>query len=382
MKSFSLLRSTDILIGKFCNLAFSLKKPKITPKDYYAKILLIKLWGLGNLTVIWPLINRIKEKYPDSSIFFLTFGINRDFLERNKNIDRVIYFDFTENIVRIIARFFYLLAILRKEKLDLVVNFETFNNASALFSYLTGAPARIGLNNKYEKVMYTRWIQQDGSLHISGLFQNLLKPIGINSAYSYFCFEEAAQEKKTIDYILGKNGVENFICIHPGTSENFLHKRWGHKNFVELSNRLIEKYNLPLVFTGTQKEEGLVKGIIAQVSNKNKTVNLTSRLDIWEFIELLRRAALLISNDTGPVHIAAALGINLVSFYGLTSPARYGPLNKNSIVFYHNLNCSPCISADYRNPRCKNKFMCLDFSPREVFYKISGNFFNGQNRFN
>ena len=155
MARFNLLRKLDILLGRFCSIASILSKQKITQTTNYKKILLIKLWGLGNLTVIWPLINRIKEKYPQSQILFLTFETNREFLERNKNIDRIICLKITRNIFKIMTLFLSLLRKLNKEKVDLVINFETFNNAAALFSYLIGAQERIGLHNKYEKLFYT-----------------------------------------------------------------------------------------------------------------------------------------------------------------------------------------------------------------------------------
>ncbi|MDO8603002.1 MAG: glycosyltransferase family 9 protein [Candidatus Omnitrophota bacterium] len=338
------------------------------------KILLIKLWGLGNLAVLWPLVNKIKESYPNSLIFFLTLDLNKNFIEKNSAIYKVIYFKFTKNIFSILAQCIYLLRKLRKEKLDIVINFETQNNASAIFSYLTNATLRIGLNNRYEKMFYNHWLCNEPSLHISQLFSNLLKPLGINSSYRYGCFLQSKEEKHKIAYLLKDFKDSKYICIHPGNSENFKKKRWDLNNFADLSNMLIKGYDIPLIFTGSAKEKKLIENIVNKITTKDKIFNLAGSLGIWELVELLRAAFLFISNDTGPVHIAAALGVNTVVFYGPTSPDRYGPLNTDSMIFYKDAKCSPCVGVNYTNAQCRNGYKCLDFNPRETFLKVSEKF--------
>lgn len=378
MAEFYFLRKLDYYLGKLCNsiLPFSFSNKDI--KRPYKIILLIKLWGLGNLTVIWPLIYKIKEKTPDSFIYFLTFDLNRGFLEKNQAINKIIYFKFTKNIFRIMAQIVTVLINLRKQRIDLAINFETLNNASGLFSYLIKASVRIGINNKYEKIFYNCWVENNPSLHISQIFLKLLKPLGVDYHYNYYYFSGSKKVKNRVEAILEGLGIDKFICIHPGTSKNFEGKRWNPENFSELSTMLMRRYSLPLVFTGSRREESLIKGIIEEMPFEDKIYNLAGRLNIQEFIELLKKSFLFISNDTGPVHIAASLGVNTVVFYGPTSPVRYKPLNENSLIFYRHLKCSPCIGMNYEYNGCKNKFSCLDFFPQEVFSKISEKYFDEQ----
>lgn len=375
MLNLYLLRKLDVCLGKFYSLTLR-PKPHYKDEVNYKRILLIKLWGLGNLTIIFPLIYKIKQKYPDSLIFFLTFDLNRGFLEKNEAIDKVVYFKYSKNIFKIAFQFIFVLKKLKGERIDTVVNFETFNNASALFSCLTGAPLRIGLDNKFEKIFYCHPIKHNSGLHISQTFSNLLRPLEINSAYTYFRFAESKEDKLKVEHILKSLGVERFICVHPGTSENFCGKRYNKDYFSALADLLIDKYHLPVLFTGTGKERQLLRHISKRASRKDKAYDLSGSLTIWEFVELLRKSALFISNDTGPVHLAASLGINSAVFYGPTTPKRYGPLNKNSLIFYKNIACSPCLGKDYITRNCKRRFRCLDFSPQEAFDKISERFFN------
>lgn len=378
MVEFFWLRRLDFYMGKFCNRMFLLKHPQKTIVGSYKKILLIKLWGLGNLTVIWPLIYKIKGKNPDSFIYFLTFDLNKGFLEKNQAINKIIYFKFTKNIFSIMTQFVAVLINLRKQRIDLAINFETLNNASGLLSYLIKASVRIGINNKYERIFYNYWVENNPSLHISQIFLKLLKPLGVDYHYNYYYFSGSREDKNRVEAILEGLGIEKFICIHLGTSKNYEGKRWNPENFSELSTMLMKRYSLPLVFTGTRREESLIKGMIEEMQFKDKIYNLAGRLNIQEFIELLKKGFLFISNDTGPVHIAASLGVNTVVFYGPTSPVRYKPLNENSLIFYRHLKCSPCIGMNYQYNGCKNKFRCLDFSPQEVFSKISEKFLDEQ----
>lgn len=373
---FYFLRKLDFYLGKLCGQilpqsVFSDARDKLI----YKKIFLIKLWGLGNLTIIWPLIYKIKEKYPHSSISFFTFDLNKGFLEKNKAIDKIIYFKFTRNIFKIIIQFFFTLVFLRKEKIDAAINFETFNFSSALLTYLTGASLRIGLNSNYEKKFYNYWDDNNPTLHISQKFLNLLKYLDINSPYSYFDFKTPQGEKDEIDNILKNFGIDSFICIHPGASINCDRgRKWKLESFIELSNMLIERYNMPLIFTGSEREKRLHAAAIKRIAKRSRVFDLSGSLDIWEFIELLQRSFMLIANDTGPVHIAASLGINTVVFYGQSSPGRCRPLNQNSLIFYKNLGCSPCDGSDQGSRKCSNNFKCMDFSPQNVFSKICEKF--------
>jgi ADP-heptose:LPS heptosyltransferase len=342
------------------------------------KIICIKLWGLGNLVVIDPLLCKIKERFPNAHLTFITFDSNKGFLERNKAIDRIIYFKLTTNIFYIIKGILALTREARAQRIDLVINFETFNRASALFSYLTRAPLRIGPSGSYEKDFYTHSSDDEKIKHIFEIFFSRLKPLGINSSYQYRCFSSWENDRSKIESILKDYNVGEFICIHPGTSTNFLGKRWPEGYFAALTDMLIGAYDIPVLFTGTRKEQSAVRRIMAQISHKGKIFDLTGRLTVWELTELLRKSRLFIANDTGPVHLAASLGINVAAIYGPTAPQRFGPLNENSVVFYQHRPCSPCVGINYVNKRCRQNFKCLDFSSQTIFNGISEKFFNAQ----
>ena len=340
------------------------------------KILCIKLWGLGNLAIIFPLLKNIKNKFPKAQVIFITLDLNKGFLEYHDSIDSIIYFAHTENLNKLVRQIFSLLMKLRKDKIDMVINFETFNNTSALLSYFMKAPVRLGLHNRFEGIFYTHPFLNLQSEHISHIFANLLLPLNGREPYHYFNFCGLGKDEAAIEGVLEKYKIGRYVSIHPGTSDNFKGKRYRKEYFAQIAGLLLKNYAVDIVFTGTHSEAGLIRDIIDMMPYSERVFNLTGELEIGQFIELLRRSYLFISNDSGPVHIAASLEVNLVAFYGPTSPARYGPLNKNSLVFYQHTVCSPCVGIDYVNKKCRNNFECLDFSPQKVFHEISKIFFH------
>jgi len=204
----------------------------------------------------------------------------------------------------------------------------------------------------------------------------LVKPLCDPGQYTYFDFPSQEKERNYVSGILNGLGIKDFVCIHAGTSDNFKGKRYRKEYFAELASLLIRHHGVQIVFTGTGKERELAAEISGMMGTANNAFNLAGKLSIWEFIELLRRSRVFISSDSGPVHIAASLGMNTAVFYGPTSPARYGPLNRNSLSFYKKNVCSPCVAIGYINRRCKNNFKCLDFPPQEALSRISERFFH------
>jgi ADP-heptose:LPS heptosyltransferase len=331
--------------------------------------------------VIYPFLGRIKGKFPQAELVFITFDLNKGFLEASPAVGRVIYLRCTKNLVSIVKQLIQLLIRLRKEHFDLLINFETFNHASALFSCLAAIPERIGLYTRYEKIFYNHPVYYEKSAHISQAFLNLLGPLGLDHAYTYSDYHGQEREKAKVDSLLNSRKIKKFICFHPGTSKNFEGKRYQADSFAELAGLLMNKYDIPVIFTGVAAESGMIKQIIQRVLSKDRVFDFSGKLTIREFTELLRRSSLLVCADTGPLHIAASLGVNLAVFFGPTSPQKYGPLNKNSLILYKNLPCSPCVGVDYVNKRCRYKFACLDFTPQEAFAGISEKFKDGAHSF-
>ncbi|MBF0531827.1 MAG: glycosyltransferase family 9 protein [Candidatus Omnitrophica bacterium] len=368
---FNFLRRLDNLFIRLAIFAINPKKSKDIQSGEVREILCIKLWGLGNLIVIYPLIEKLKARFPQARITFITFDLNRGFLDDDQSLDRVVYFRFTVNFFRIIRQVAELLKELRALKIDLVINFETFNNASAVFAYLTKAPVRVGINNRYENFFYTHSIQRDPQAHITEVFSDLVRTLGLKFSYAYYSFPVKEQEQQAVERQIKSRP---YLCFHPGTSGNFTGKRSREEYFAKLANLFIEVCCIPVYFTGSYKETPIIERIIEKVNDKSKVFNIAGTFTIWELVELMRGCRLFVAGDTGPTHLAASLNVNTVVMFGPSSPKRYSPLNQNSIVFYKGCSCSPCLNPDVLTQTCRKKYECLDFDVQDNFAQISKRF--------
>jgi heptosyltransferase III len=378
---FEFLRLLDYFFGLVLESAVSVfafrRKRAVAATVTGRKFFCVKLWGLGNLTIIYPLLYKIKEKFPRSEIVFVTFDMNKGFLENNKAIDRIIYLRFTSNIFTILRQFVSLIKTARKERAEILLNFETMNNLSAFFAFLTGPGVKIGISGRRRSAFYDFTVYRDRTKHISETFSGLLRPLGIDSPYRYPDLAVPAAARDRVEKLLSGLAVGRFICIHAGSSENFTERRLGSRRLAELAELIACRIDVPIIFTGTGGENGLIEGILAAIVRKDKLFNLAGKLEKWEFVEMVRRSHLVICNDTWAAHVAASFDKNSVIFYGPNSPRRYGPLSARSAVCYKNLPCSPCMGGQHLHKPCRKHFACMDFDPHKVYATVAGFFEHG-----
>jgi ADP-heptose:LPS heptosyltransferase len=341
------------------------------------KILFIKMWGIGNIVLLLPILKKVRERYSDSKIYFLTLESNKGFLENSPYLTDVFYF--TTNLFKIPIDFLKYVLIVKKLKIDLLLNFEQCNRFSIIFSYLTASESRIGFEIKrcYYNSLYTKTIKNNPELHVSENFTELARRAEIDiHRYKYASpyIDDVSKEK--VKKILKEFDLEDkrMVVLHAGCGENFKGKRWKKDNFTMLADKLVETYSIAVVFTGTENEKKLIESIISNM--RYKALNLCGKFTLKELAEFLRYCYLFISNDTGPLHIAISLGINTVGLYGPMNPLQYGSLNNNSLSFYKPIGCNPCLTdLNNKTSFCK-KSRCLDqITHEEVMKKISTRFF-------
>ena len=141
-------------------------------------------------------------------------------------------------------------------------------------------------------------------------------------------------------------------------------RRMPEKNFIQIIDHVSRKSGCMLYLTGSADEISYVGRIYSKLNNKDRVSDLSGKTSVHELIALIRSSACLITNDSGPLHIASSLNIPVVAFFGPESPKRYGPLSDKNIVFYKGLECSPCMSISnsktvnciFDSPKCMEQF--------------------------
>jgi ADP-heptose:LPS heptosyltransferase len=162
------------------------------------------------------------------------------------------------------------------------------------------------------------------------------------------------------------------VAINVNAGDTFLERRWPGNRFAQLVKTLAGDDESIFCFIGNEEESEYVEDVISQTSCAGRCMNISGKLTIPELAALLQRSELLISNDSGPLHLAAALGIPTVALYGPESPGFYGTVNAVSTIIYKNISCSPCMNIySAKQFRCPFNARCMtEISVEEVLESV------------
>jgi ADP-heptose:LPS heptosyltransferase len=321
-------------------------------------ILLVKFWGLGNLVLLLPVFRALRRRYPGARITLLTLARNRELLEGVEDLDGLL-------LVRdgsLFAVLRTLLAALRRARAarpDLVIDFEQFARASAIFAFLTGAPHTVGLDTPRQgrgRMFHARVPYDDGR-HTSETFLGLARVAGVETGrYEPLPPPVFEADRAAADALLREAGAGAgpVFVLHPGSGDNFLGRRWAPANFARLADHLLARHGGTVVLTGGAGEGDLVEEVRRGMERAERAVPAAGRLGVRALAALCGRAALVVSNDTAPVHLASAMGRPVLGIYGPNTPVLYGPLSPGSVAFYHRTPCSPCLTNfNYKTSFCR-----------------------------
>jgi heptosyltransferase-2 len=329
------------------------------------KILIIRFSSLGDIVLTTPVIKSLKEKFPQSKIFFLTKSQYESLLKNDPHVFSLIEFDPKERH-RGISGFLKLIQELKASKFDLVVDLHS-NLRSFLIRHLLKAKVKI----RYDKRWLARFLLvhfkfiKIKPVHTVDSYGGALKKIGMNSVGKdpqIFLDEEGENFLK--DFLIEKNIKKDDIVvgIHPGA--RWETKRWNEEKFAQVCQILNQKLKAKIILFGDQKDQKVIDRINPQAEDQNlfKAVNLP----LNKFMSLIRRSDCFITNDSGPMHMASALGVPVVAIFGPTHPQLgFSPLGAKNIVLTANVECSPC--SLHGEKKChKESRLCMDLIQPEM----------------
>ncbi|MFH1678357.1 MAG: glycosyltransferase family 9 protein [Candidatus Omnitrophota bacterium] len=396
--NWKIIRWIDIYAGiLLVYLFFSLKRLFGSRRKFrtirdYKRILFIKFWGLGNVIMLLPAVYALKDKYPDAEFDFLTLVSNKDVAKAAPLFDNIYTID-NKSTGKFIFTFFKAFRILKGRDYDFIIDFEQFARFSAIFCSLIRKRNIIAFNTRrqHRHFLYTNSVIYNNNIHMAKSFYSLAEIAG---AAHKDCIKPVPVVCKQGDIFEIENMLSNWgvsradilIVMHAGTSENFGLRRWPAEYFGDLADRLIDDFGVKIIFTGLLDESIVSEKAIDCMKNKEKAINASGKLNFNEFVSLIKLSDLVISADTAPIHLASCLSVPVVGLYGPNTPLLYGPWGYNSIWFYKNFDCSPCITNynakinNCRHPRGKGACM-KEISVDEVFSGIKNNYFDKDAKF-
>jgi heptosyltransferase-1 len=312
------------------------------------KILIIKPSSLGDVVHSLPFLNAIRTCFPKAEIHWVIAKGLEGLLEGHPMVNKlwIINKDAWKKIKNVkgtISEFNVLFKELKKEKFDLVVDLQGLLRSGVLTA-ATGAPVKVGFKEAREgsKIFYTHKVEGGRDIYAVDRYLKIADFLGCDITDIRFPFPLHFKSSIITNYSL----PEDYAVIVPGA--RWKTKVWPSKKFGKLSSKL----PIMTVIVGSKTDIDIANEIAAL--SKGKAISLAGKTDLKELIEVIRNARFMVSNDSGPMHIAAALGIPVFAIFGPTDPLRTGPYGKGHTVIREDIPCAPCFKRTCNDVRCMN----------------------------
>ncbi len=323
------------------------------------RILILKPSSLGDVVQALPVLRLIKRHLPASQIYWWIDSQLAPLLEGDPDLAGVVLFERRRWAAPIHwGEMWRSIHWLRQQGFDWVIDLQCLVR-SGIFAWLANGKLCVGLDEPREgaRGFYDHIVRRPSSLtHAVDWYLRVLPVLGVpvDGDFQWLPPRPAVAESVRRQWPVER---ARWIALQPGA--RWLNKRWPVESYAELV-RLQAQANPGFHFVILGDTEDCPLGEVIARADPARCLDLTGRLSLQEMIEWLRRSELVVSNDTGPMHVAAALGTPVVALFGPTEPCRTGPYRQVDRVLQLNLPCVPCLK-----PRCgyAKPFECLRAMP-------------------
>ncbi|MEX3958698.1 glycosyltransferase family 9 protein [Trinickia sp. EG282A] len=331
------------------------------------RILCVRLDRIGDVLMTTPAIHALRASMPDRHITLLTSKVGASLAPFLEDVDEVIPYDApwhglspdpdpSADIDMVRA--------LRERRFDAAVIFTVYSQnplPAAMLCYLAGIPRRLAHCRENPYHLLTDWICEtepsEGVRHEAQRQLELVANVGAVCSDTRMHFKVDTRSRRKLTRQLIAHGLrphDPWFLIHPGASA--ASRRYPPERFGEVAARLARLTSLPILLAGDEAERGLIREVIERAgpSWRSRLHDLAGQLDLGELGALIERTRVLIANNSGPVHLASALGTPVVDLYALTNP-QHTPWQTEQRVLFRDVDCRWC----YRSVCPKGHHACL-----------------------
>ena len=331
------------------------------------KILIVKLSAIGDVIHTLPSLNAIRKHYSDAHITWLVEEAASSLIVEHEALDRVIISkrkQWVKGIIGLsclnnIKETYQFIKELRDTKYDLIIDFQGLLKSAALIALARGK-RKIGFDKGMEHMEHSYFflnerispVNMDNHAILRSLM--LINALGIKTKEIEYKIPVSDHTRKITDELLERHGIKGpglVVAINPVAK--WKTKLWDNWKFALIADVLIEKYNANVIFTGSQSDRSAIDNIMSCMSTS--AVNLAGETTLKTLAALYEKIKFLISTDTGPMHMAAAVGTPVIALFGPTAPWRTGPFGSGHQIIRARLDCSPCFKRQCRTIDCMNK---------------------------
>ncbi|MCG6154439.1 lipopolysaccharide heptosyltransferase II [Rubinisphaera margarita] len=306
------------------------------------RIVIIKPSALGDVVQTMPLLPVLKQRFPGATIDWVIRSELVDLLEGHPLLNRVLIYERKGGFSASIR----LLRELRKGRYDLCLDLQGLLR-SAVMTAATGATLRVGLQTAREYshlACHGLLPETERGVPAHARYWRVAEALGETGSPAPVSPGLSEQDRQRVDSLIG--GVSGpFLVIHPGAMWET--KRWPIPSFAEIGVRALREYGMNLIVVGTRGERNAAEDLCSLVREKRphqQVLNLAGETSLTQLAEVLRRAALVLSNDSGPMHLAAGVGTPVVGIFTCTSAERSGPAGGQHQLVQAKVPCA----ASYR----------------------------------
>ncbi len=330
------------------------------------RVLVVRFSSLGDLVLTSSPIKSLQQAYPQAQIFLLTKNKYQEIAAGFPFVSQIISFD-SEAKHKGIAGFFNLIKELKSFKFDIIVDLHS-NWRSFLVRRFLAAPRKV----KYHKKSWARFLMvhlkslKIKPQHTLELYQSALRKLGIPSSILPPELDLKPEDSNWgISYLKERKVFQGDYLVGLSPGAKWETKRWDKEKFAETGQILAEKLNAKIIIFGDENEEELVNQIAQSLKEKNPITAVSLKLN--QLVALIDRCKIIVSNDSGLMHIATARKVPVVAIYGPTHPKLgFTPFGEKSIALSADVKCSPC-SLHGQTPCYQKSRFCMDFiSPQKV----------------
>jgi 3-deoxy-D-manno-octulosonic-acid transferase/heptosyltransferase-1 len=330
----------------------------------------VKLSAIGDVIHTLPSLAALRGLYPDAHITWVVEEAAAGLVKDHPYLDEVLVSrrkkwnkDFRGGRFRQpLGEIKYFIRTLRQRNYDLVIDFHGLFKSSIII-YLSRGKRKLGYDSWQELsgLFLNEKIPEDMNKHAVDRYLDFIRYLGGKPDRAQFVLPSGKKTEEKAQSLLRKYNLEDkkFIAVNPVALWET--KLWSDEKFAGLADLIIDKLQMKVVFTGNEKES-LEK--ITSLMNKG-SVNLGSQTSLSELAFIYKKARLVISTDSGPMHLAAAVGTPVIALFGPTDPARTGPYGLDHQIIRADMECSPCFLK-----KCPTKRCMANISREQVFNAV------------
>jgi ADP-heptose:LPS heptosyltransferase len=358
------------------------------------RILFVKFAEQGSTVLAYPAIRRAIDMVGRENVYFVVFEDNRFIIDAMEIVPE-------GNVITIATHSPFGLALsalravhrVRKIRIDAIVDMEFLTRFSAMLAFTTGAKTRVGFHTffgdgPYRGDLMTHRLLYNPHLHTSEMFETMVEALTCDPAVlPSFDFTPSANqplaqfqpkpsEVAEVNALLQREnpriGSAPLILLNPNASDLLPLRRWPALRYVELAQRLLERYpDLFIGFTGAPTEAAPNNQLADEVGS-SRVIPLAGKTTLRQVLVLYTRSEILVTNDSGPAHFASMTPIRVVALFGPETPALFGAQSPNATALWAGIACSPCVNAyNNRQSVCRNNLCMQAITVDDVFEKVT-----------